>query len=89
MVFSLGFNVFCTFLIFYHSIFIFVLNLNKRVFILGCFLKTINGVADVTAITVVYKLSMTYTLESEEQQEGHHKTEKTHSFRQGETQDSI
>uniref|UniRef100_A0A1B0AJW7 Uncharacterized protein n=1 Tax=Glossina pallidipes TaxID=7398 RepID=A0A1B0AJW7_GLOPL len=29
------------------------------------------------------------TLESEEQQEGHHKTEQTHSFRKGETQDSI
>uniref|UniRef100_A0A1B0BHP1 Uncharacterized protein n=1 Tax=Glossina palpalis gambiensis TaxID=67801 RepID=A0A1B0BHP1_9MUSC len=29
------------------------------------------------------------TLESEEQQEGHHKTEQTHSFRKGETQNSI
>lgn len=28
-------------------------------------------------------------LESEQQQESHHKTEKSHSFRQGETQDSV
>lgn len=32
---------------------------------------------------------MSNTLESEEQQEGHHKTEQTHSFRQGEPQDSV
>lgn len=29
------------------------------------------------------------TLESEEKQEGHHKTEKTHSFRQSETQNGV
>lgn len=28
-------------------------------------------------------------LESEEQQEGHHQTEQTHGFRQGESQDSV
>lgn len=28
-------------------------------------------------------------LEGEEQQEGHHKTEKTHGFRQSETQDGV
>lgn len=28
-------------------------------------------------------------LESEQQQEGHHKTEKSHSFRQGEAQDGV
>jgi hypothetical protein len=31
----------------------------------------------------------TINLESEQQQEGHHKTEKSHSFGQGETQDGI
>lgn len=31
----------------------------------------------------------TINLESEQQQESHHKTEKSHSFRQGETQDGI
>lgn len=29
------------------------------------------------------------SLEGEEQQESHHKTEQTHGFRQGETQDSV
>lgn len=34
-------------------------------------------------------MTQIHTLESEEEQESHHKTEKTHSFRKGETQDSV
>lgn len=34
-------------------------------------------------------LKMLVCLESEEQQEGHHQTEQTHGFRQGESQDSV
>lgn len=37
----------------------------------------------------VAPVSVNCCLEGEEQQEGHHKTEKTHGFRQGETQDGI
>jgi hypothetical protein len=34
-------------------------------------------------------LGKKHNLESKQQQKGHHKTEKTHSFRQGETQDGV
>lgn len=38
------------------------------------------------AVVVFLKL---YSLESEQQKERHHKTEETHSLRQGETQDGV
>jgi len=42
-----------------------------------------------TAHTIAREKDEERRLEGEQQQEGHHKTEQTHSLRQGETQDGI
>lgn len=89
------FRIFC---------FISVLNLNKSVDFYYSWMFFKNNKDDGAVFVVVVTdvnllcfiilrfkvfLGHKYTLESEEEQEGHHKTEKTHSFRKGETQDSV